>query len=82
MSGVGNQLMNPSKRAHEPIHVRGRSKADIPDYIESEAVDRALWRIAEYVCQDFVTHWFQNLSDDSDFPNDVRDMLGQPRELE
>lgn len=38
-------------------------------------VSRSLWRIAEYVMEDFVIYWFKSVSDDQDFLNDIRYMF-------
>lgn len=52
-----------------------RAESVVPLQKSSEAVFRATWRIAEYILRDFVDYWFVKVSDNKDFPNDVREML-------
>ena len=50
----------------------------VPNYSLSTAsprMSRALWRGVELVIADFVDPWYSKLSDQSDFPNDIRHMF-------
>ncbi len=35
-------------------------------------MSRAVWRLVEHVMTDFVEGWYKNVSQNTEFPNDVR----------